>query len=255
VVIVRELDRLTNKELLETYLEQPSPTTCLILHTTKPDFRRKPYVTAKKHATVVKFDPIREYLVAGWITTRVKQQGREIDPEATKILAAYAGTSLREIQNELDKLYIFLGDRGLIVSDDIKAVVGTSKEYNIFELQNAIGTKNPARSTEILNRMLDAGESPILVIVMLTRYFAALWKLYDLRRKGNTGLAHAIGVNPYFVKDYVSALENYSVSELERSFEVLAAADEQLKSTAIDPQQIMLNMVLNLIGQEVVAFG
>lgn len=255
VVVVRDLDKLANKELLSAYLEQPSPSTSLILHATKPDFRRKPYVTARKHATVVKFDPIRDYQVAGWIARRARQQDREIDAEATKILAAYVGTSLREIQNELDKLFIYAGDRRLIVPDDIRAIVGTSKEYNVFELQNAIGAKDLARSTEILSRMLDAGESPILIIVMLTRYFAALWKLYDLRRKGSADIANGIGVNPYFLKDYVSALANFTLSELEHSFELLAAADEQLKSTPVDPRQIMLNMLLILMRADEVAYA
>jgi DNA polymerase III subunit delta len=249
VVVVRELDKLVNKELLSSFLEQPSPSTCLVLHSTKPDFRKKPYVTAKRSAIVVKFERIREYQIAGWIGKRVKQQGREIDQEAMKILAAYVGPSLREIQNELDKLYIFVQEKQAISSDDIRAVVGVSKEYNIFELQNAVGAKNLARSTEILSRMMDSGESPILIIIMLTRYFTTLWKLYDLRRRGITELASGIGVNPYFLKDYVAAVGNYAVAELEHSFEALVAADEQLKSSLVDPAQVMQNMLVHLMKQ------
>jgi DNA polymerase-3 subunit delta len=249
VVVVRELDKLVDKELLSSYLEQPSPSTCLVLHSTKPDFRKKPYVTAKRSATVVKFEPIREYQIASWIGKRVKQQGREIDSEAVKILAAYVGPTLREIQNELDKLYIFVQEKQAITSDDIRAVVGVSKEYNIFELQNAIGAKNLARSTEILSRMMDVGESPILIIILLTRYFSTLWKLYDLRRRGSVELAGAIGVNPYYLKDYVAAAERYTVAELEHSFEVLASADEQLKSAPTDPLQVMQNMMICLTKQ------
>lgn len=255
VVVVRELDKLANKELLSSYLEEPLPTTCLVLHSAKPDFRKKPYATAKRVASVIKCEPIREYQIPGWITKRVKQQGCEIDPEAVKILAAYVGTSLREIQNELDKLYIFVGKRQAIVSDDIRAVVGVSKEYNIFELQNAVGGKNLARSTEILDRMMDLGESPILIIMMLTRYFTTLWKLHDLRRRGSTDLASASGVNPYYLKDYVATLGHYSVAELERSFEILATADELLKSTSMGPSQVMQNMLIQLMKQEELAYA
>jgi DNA polymerase-3 subunit delta len=250
VVVVRELDKLANKELLSSYLEHPSPSTCLVLHSGKPDFRRKPYVTAKRFATVIRCEPIREHQIASWIGKRVTQQGRKIDAEAVKILAAYVGTSLREIQNELDKLYIFVGEKQAIVSDDIRAVVGVSKEYNIFELQNAIGVKNLARSTEILSRMMDLGESPILIIILLTRYFTTLWKLHDLRRRGSTELASAIGVNPYYLKDYVAATGSYSVAELEHSFEVLATADEQMKSAPTDPSQVMQNLLIHLLKQK-----
>ncbi|HCV42095.1 MAG TPA: DNA polymerase III subunit delta [Bacteroidetes bacterium] len=253
VVVVREVDKLVNKELLSSYLEQPSASTCLILHSTKPDFRKKPYATAKRTATVIRFEPIRDNQITGWINARVKQQGRQIDLEAAKILAAYAGTSLREIQNELDKLYSFAGEKTTISSDDIRAVVGVSRDFNIFELQNAIGAKNLSRSTEILSRMLDGGESPVFIIVMLTRFFTTLWKLSDFRRRGTTDLAGAVGVNPHFIKDYVAALGNFPASELEHSFEVLATADEQLKSTSLDPFQIMQNMILYLMKQRELA--
>ncbi len=255
VVVVRELDKLSNKELLVSYIEQPLSSTCLVLHCIKPDFRKKPYVTAKRTATVIKFDPLREYQVGAWIGKRIKQQGWEIDAEAARILAAYVGTSLREIQNELDKLYIFIGTKRTITPDDIRSVVGVSNEYNVFELQNVIGAKNLARSTEILTRMLDNGESPILIIVMLTRYFATIWKLHDLRRRGtsNTDLAGAIGVNPYFVKDYVAASDNFQVHEVEYAFEVLATADEQLKSSSLNQVQVMQSMLLYLMKQRELA--
>lgn len=249
VVIVKEVDRLSNKELLASYLEHPSPSTCLILFSTKPDFRKKPFVTARRSAIVVKFDPMKDQQIPGWIGKRVRQQGREIDMEAAKILGDYVGTSLREVQNELEKLYVFVGNKKSISSDDIRAVVGVSREFNIFELQNAIGAKDLSRSTQILCRMLDAGESPILVIVLLTRYFTLLWKVLDVRRKGSSDVAGTLGINPFFVKDYVSAAANFTVIEIEHSFEVLASADEQLKSSTLSPEQIMQNMLVYLVNQ------
>ena len=249
VVVVRDLDKLANKELLSPYIEQPSPSTSLILHSTKPDFRKKPYLIAKRASSIIWFEPIRDYHVAGWISKRLKQQGWDIEPEAVKILAAYVGTSLREIQNELNKLYVFIGKRRLITPDDIRAVVGVSKEYNVFELQNAIGAKNLARSTQVLSRMLDAGESPILLIVMLTRYFTTLWKLRDLQRHGVAGgeLAAKVGVSPYFIKEYVAAADRFTLSEIEHSFETLVRADEQLKTSSVDPLQAMQNLIVILV--------
>ena len=252
VVVVRDVDKLGNKEILSTYIEQPAPMSSLVLQSAKLDLRKKPYVTVKRSGMVIRFDPIRDYQIGSWIGARAKDQGWEIDPEAVKMLAAYVGTSLREIQNELDKLYIFLGQKRKIVADDIRAVVGVSKEYNIFELQNAIGAKNLTVAMEILTRMLDAGESPVLVVVMLTRFFTTLWKLHELRRRGVSGgeLAGAIGVNPYFVKDYLEASGNYPLPRVERAFETLLAADEEIKSSSQDSIQIMQSMLVRLMQHE-----
>ena len=257
VVVVRDFDKLSNKELLTPYVENPLATTCLILHSAKPDFRRKPYLTISKSGTVVRFDRIRDYQIPGWIEKRTRQQRWEMDSEAVTILSAYVSTSLREIQNELDKLYIYIGKKRVITAEDIRDVVGVSKEYDVFELQNVLGTKDLARATEVLTRMMDAGESPILIIVMLTRYFTALWKLHDLRRRNapSADVARILGVNPYFVKDYVRALGSYTIYELEHSFEILAATDEQLKSSSVDQVQVMQSMVVRLIQQREVALA
>jgi DNA polymerase III subunit delta len=248
VVVVRDLDGLKNKELLTSYIETPLASTSLILQSAKPDFRRKPFTAAKKGGKVYKFDPIRDYQIANWIGRRAKQQRREIEADATKLLAAYVNTSLREIQNELDKLYLYASGKRVITADDVRAVVGVSKEYNVFALQNAIGARNMARATHILSHQLSAGESPILIIVMLTRYFVLLWKLQDMRRRKVPDPASQLGIHPSFFQDYVSASGNFSPAEIEQIFGLLATADEQLKSTSIPPAQILQTLVIHLAG-------
>lgn len=249
VVVVREMDKLANKELLSTYIESPSPTTSLVLVSTKPDFRKKPYVTAKRAGSVFEFKPLYENHVPSWVVKRVKQQGKDIEPEASKMLTAHIGTSLREIQNELNKLYVFIGERKLITEGDIHAVVGVSKEFNIFELQKTLGAKNLRRSVEIMERMLDSGESGTLMILMLTRYFLALWRLSDLQQKGTSqnSMASAVNVNPFFLREYTEAARLFRQSEIEHAFELLADADEQLKFTTIDAKQVMLTLIVRLL--------
>ncbi len=249
VVVVRDMDKLANKELLSTYIENPSPTTSLVLLSTKPDFRKKPYATAKRTGSVFEFKPLYENQVPSWMVKRVRQQGKDIESEASKMLTAHIGTSLREIQNELNKLYIFIGERKLITEADIRAVVGVSKEFNVFELQKTLGAKNLARSVEIMERMLDSGESGTLIIFMLTRYFLALWRLSDLQRQGTShnAIASAANINPYFLREYQEAARLFAPSDIEHAFGLLAEADEQLKFTIIDPKQIMHSLVVRLL--------
>jgi DNA polymerase-3 subunit delta len=253
VVVVREVDKLPNKELLSSYLDNPSPTTSLILVSTKPDFRKKPYVTAKRSGNAFEFRPLFENQVPAWVTRRVKQQGKDIEGEASRMLTVRIGTSLREIQNELDKLYIFVGERKLIKEADVRAVVGVSKEFNIFELQKAMGGKDMGRSIEIMERMLEAGETGTMIVFMLTRFYLALWRLTEMQRKGNVAHAQAgiLNVSPFFLREYQEAIGHYSSAEIERSFELLAEADEQLKFTSIEPKQVMHTLVVRLLNESV----
>ncbi|RPH36010.1 DNA polymerase III subunit delta, partial [bacterium] len=184
-VVVHNVDKLGPKdlEILGSYTEQPLKSTCLVLTGGKIDTRKRPYTIVKRTGTAVEFRPLYDDRVPAWIAARVKKQKHEITQDACRLLAAFVGTSLRELQNELDKMYIYLGSRMSISADDIMAVVGMSKELSIFELQKAVGARDLRRSTEIMERMLDAGASVPFIIIMLTGYFSSLYRLFDLRRR------------------------------------------------------------------------
>jgi DNA polymerase-3 subunit delta len=257
VVVVRGLDKLVGKELLSNYIEQPSPSTSLILVSTKPDFRKKPYTTAKTGAFLVECKPLYENQVPAWINRRITKLSKAVDPEACTLLAAYVGNSLREVQNEIDKLDVYIGDKKKITADDVRAVVGASKEFNVFELQRALGAKDLRHSTEIMERMLEAGEAATMITVMLTRYFSTVWKLQDLRRRGVSAQdqARIVAISPYFFKEYLSVLNVFSIMEIEHAFELIAEADERLKTTSDDPKNVMHALVVQLLNQRELAFS
>ncbi len=248
VVIVRDADKLAGAELLATYAEHPSPTTSLILIASKPDFRKRPYNVLKTASAVVEFKKLYENQIPGWIEHRVKQQEHEIDPSGNRLLAEYVGTSLREIQNELEKLYVYAWPRKQITVDDVQAVSGISKEFSIFELQRTMGDKDLGRSLEILGRMLDGGQSPIKITVMLAHYYIALRKLIDLRRKEPAIQASALGIKPYFLREYQAALDNYSEQELDEALLAITRADEQLKTTSYEAKQILQFMAAAILS-------
>jgi DNA polymerase-3 subunit delta len=251
VVIVRDVDKLSRKELLVQYVEHAVPSTCLVLVAPSADLRKRPYTSIRKHGVIVRCDALRDHQVTAWIAKRAKDQGRAIESDAAKLLSVYVGTSLMEIQNELHKLYAFIGERKSISADDVRAVVGVSKEFNIFELQNALGRKHVARASEIGVRMIDAGESPVFIIVMLTRFFTTLWKAIDLRRRGTSGssLATQLGVSPYSLPEYEAALVQYHPDEVEQAFDILASSDEALKSTTEDHQNLINATLVRLMCQ------
>jgi len=251
-VVVHNVDKLGTRdlEILGNYIEQPSNSTCLVLIGGKIDTRKRPYTIVKRTGIAVEFKPLYEDRVPAWIAARVKKQKHEITQDACRLLAAYVGTSLRELQNELEKIYIYMGSRTSITADDITAVVGMSKELSVFELQKAVGAKDLRRSSEIMERMLDGGGSVPFIIVMLTGYFTSLYRLHDLRRRNASQqeMASEARVSPYFLKEYLDALALFSVHEIERAFEILVGADEQSKTSAADPKQIMLLVLVQLLA-------
>jgi DNA polymerase-3 subunit delta len=251
VVLVREIDRLAEKELevLAHYTESPSPSTCLILVGSRVDLRRKAFAAARKAGTAFEFRPLYENQLPSWIENRVISRGLTIAGEASRLLAAYVGSSLREIDNEIEKLSLFLGDRKTITEADVASVVGLSREFSVFELQKAIGERNIARAVERAEHLLEAGEPMPLIVSILTNYFATLWRIGDLLRRGMnpSEIPSRVRVNPYYLKEYLATLRAYSLQEIEEAFDHLSTADEQSKTTGADLRSILHRFLLNVI--------
>lgn len=253
VVVVKEFEKLVTtdpaKEIFKAYLEHPLSSTCLLLVSLEPDFRKKPFTDLKKLADLVECKPLYDNQVPDWVDRRIRQQGKSADPESCRLLHAYVGNSLRALQNEIDKLFIFVGEKKTIAADDVSEVVGASKGYTIFELQNAVGRKDLREALRILHAMLEAGQSPQMIIVMLTRFFQQLWKLSELKlsRTPDAEMARQAGVNPYFLKQLVQFQSNFSSGHLENSFRVLREADTIIKSISRDKQGVMDLLIYSLV--------
>ncbi|MBI3004157.1 MAG: DNA polymerase III subunit delta [Ignavibacteriales bacterium] len=253
VVIIKEFEKLasgeTAKELLSAYIQRPLETTCLVLISPDPDFRRKPFTDLKKHADVIECKPLYDNQVPAWILDRVRRQGRKIELDACQLLQAYAGNSLRAILNEIEKLFIFIGDRQSVTVEDVAQVVGATRGFTIFDLQNAIGRLDMKEALQILKRMLELGENHQLLIVMLTRFFHQLWKLSELTSKklSEREMAAELKVHPFYLKQYLGFARNFSVDHIETGFKALLEADVELKSTSRDPHIVLDLLVYTLI--------
>jgi DNA polymerase III subunit delta len=254
VVVIKEFDKFLSgdsaREIVSAYIAHPLESTCLLMMAEKPDFRMKPYTDLKKNGAVFSFNQLYDNQIPAWIAARCKTLGKDIDMDACRLMQAYIGNSLRAIQNELDKLFTYLGERTRVTLEDVADVVGVSRGFTVFDLQNAIGKKNMSEAMRIVKRMIETGETPQLSIVMLTRYFNLIWKVQDMLKHGEseTEIMAATKISPYYFKDYAEAARRFSSSHIENSFGVLLDADVQLKSTSPDPSHLMEMLVYTLIA-------
>ena len=253
VVVVKEFEKLAtndqSKELLAAYIHKPLESTCLLLVSQQPDFRKKPFTDLKKHAALVECKPLYDNQIPDWVSQRIRQMGKTADPEACRLLQAYVGNSLRAVQNEIDKLFIYVGDKKRISAEDVTEVVGATKGFTIFELQNAIGRKDLREALMILQAMLQSGQSPQMMIVMLTRFFTQLWKISELKTKRtpDAAMAREVGVHPFFLKQVVQYQSQFSRQHLEEGFHALLEADTVLKTTSRDPRLVMDLLLFALV--------
>jgi DNA polymerase-3 subunit delta len=173
-----------------------------------------------------------------------------MDQEAARLLVAHVGTSLRTLDGELSKLVLFVGARDSVSADDVASIVGISRDFSVFELQRALGSGDGARAVSILEHLLDGGENPGFLLVMLTSYFVALWKVHELTRTETArgAIAAEIRVSPYFVQEYLAGARRFSVPAIEDALCSLAEADTALKTTQANPRQILHPLLARLLS-------
>ncbi|CUS98114.1 DNA polymerase III, delta subunit [Candidatus Kryptobacter tengchongensis] len=268
VVVMRNSEKFFNKisrskkekeaETFINYLKRPNPDTIFIIVLNEPDFEKEIYKKLFELAEVVELKAPYDWQIPSWIAKRVVElgktppwNGKEITSEACKLLQAYVGNSLRELDNEIKKLFIFTGEKKKIDAEDVKQAVGLSRNFTVFDLQRAIGEKNLQLAIIIVERMLQAGEFPAVILTMLTRYFSTLWKLHELRKteKDPKKLANSLMLSPYHIREYLNQLDKFKEEEIKNAFKYLIEADELIKTSPIDSKIVLSQMVYKIITE------
>lgn len=246
VVLVRDVEKIRDTGPLAAYVADPSETTVLVLISSKPDFRQKLFQSLQKHALLVECRAPYDDRMPAWIEAEARRRGKSVSREAAELIHLSTGRSLADIGNELDKLFLFAGERKSIDVDDVSAVVGISRNYSIFDLQRAVGRGDSSGALEILARMMERGESMTGCVVQLTRYFEKLWLLPDGPVSASEA-AELTGVREFFARDYIAARRRYPPSRIEDCFRALREADLRLKTSAGTPRVIMTLLLHRLL--------
>jgi len=123
----------------------------------------------------------------------------------------------------VDKLLVNLADRRRITEDDIERYVGVSKEYNVFELQDAFAKKDRVKAIRIIQYFEgNPNAGPIqLILPAIYNFFSKVYMIFGQPARDEKGVAATIGVNPFFVKDYLAAMRNYSYEGIENGLLLL----------------------------------
>ncbi len=251
IVILREADQLKQIDAFEDYLKKPTTTTSLIFICAKPDLRKKLWKNLKDFATTVEFKPLAEQHLAEWMISYLAERNKKLNDQALMLLNARLDTSLREINSQLDKLCTFVGDRESITEEDVESVVGISRQYNVFELCNAIGQKNLPQTLHIYQQMMHSGGEPVYMIVMIHRHFISLLGLKELITSGQSpqsAISTMMKEYKFFLRsDILPQVKNYTLKEIQFSFNALIEADTQLKSSGMKNDLIMTTLFYKLI--------
>ena len=228
VIIVKEAQHIKKWEALALYMDNPQPSTILVFcyKYGSPDKRLNLFKNwEKKGGVLMESEQLRDYQVEKWIrdyvadeANRRKAKGEEeirIDEKVAKILADSIGTDLTQIVGALQKL-IDGRPEGVKVIDAalVERNIGISKDFNVFELQDALIKGDVVKANRITQYFATSKDHPMVKeLGILYSFFANLMIFHYLPDKSDRVAASALGVSPFFVKDYAAAAKRYSAGK------------------------------------------
>jgi len=219
VVILKEAQHMRDVEKLEAYIERPLSSTILVVayKEKKVDGRSKLAKLLKQQSVLLSTKKMYDNQLPEWTSNLVASKGYNINPKATILLTEHIGNDISRINNEVDKLLLNLGGKKSITEEDIEEHVGVSREYNVYELQNALQRRDFAKAYQIIQYFESNPKAgPIqLVLPAIYNFFSKVYMLFGIQGDDKAAAA-AIGVNPYFIKDYMAAAKNYGYAGVER---------------------------------------
>ena len=255
VIIVRDYDKINDSKALRHYFEHPSQSTILILISNSIDKRKTIFsLVSKTGGALIKCENLKRDELSLWVKNKFHTYGKNIKDSAIDILFSLKGDSLQNVYTEIEKIVTFVSDKNNIEEDDIFSIIGSTKELNVFELSKLIVAGQKNNAVIMLNQLIDQNTEPLLIVNLLARHFILLWKIKNLKliNKNGSEIASAIQMNPYFVNDYISQSDKFSIIKLEKCISSLKEADTQLKSVNLPKKIILDNLVCNLINPVVI---
>lgn len=249
LIIVRDILQTAKKdlqELLEKKMNAEDEDTIIVLY--ESGTPKKPTTLYKKAAKLEhakKFDAPKQQELPLWISEYVNSQKGSIDPAATQTLAQYVGPDLWRMQQEIDKLLHFCKNKH-ITDNAIHEIVVPPVEERIFDLTDAVGTKNTKKAIDTLADLAAAGSSMSYVSAMLQKHIRTLIQIQSVK-EAQSGvskdlIAKELGIHPYAAQKALAQSQNFSSAQLHQIYTALLNIDFASKTTSKDPQ-LMLELL------------
>lgn len=259
LVIVREAQQMRAElDQLSKYALHPSPTTILTValklqsgnkHELLKDFKK----AVEKFGVSFESKKVYDDKIPEWIKKYLSAKGYTITEHACQMMADDLGNDLNLIVNECSKIIINLPKGSQITPEIVEQYVGISKDFNPFELCRAISKRNKLRTAEIAFFFASNPKEnhPIKINAVLFNYFQKLWIYHQLNDKRGQTAAIALGVNPFFVKEYAEAARNFNINQCSQVLKLISEYDLKLKGVDIDqaePVELMKEMIYKILA-------
>jgi len=255
IVILKEAQNIKEIDKLQFYINHPSPTTLLVIcYKYGTVDGRKKWVSELKQKGVVFDSPkLRDYEMPAWIGKYVKSQHLQIDDKAVIMLTDFLGTDLSKVANEIDKLRITMPPGSVRITPElIEKNIGISKDFNVFELQDALMNRDVLKANRIVQYFADNKKSnPIqMVLAQLFNFFSNLMLFHYLPQKTADAAAVEFKIHPFIAKNYVKAAQSFNAWKTIYILGYIRETDARSKgvnSAGVDDKDLYKELIFKIL--------
>lgn len=229
--------------VLQNYLKNPNPTTCLII---KDGNNFNGFKTLLTLCEKIDCDFLEQKILQSIIVKKLADFEVKIDVSAIKTLIEYCNFDLTHIEGELPKLIAYSGKGGVISNDIVEKLVHKNVEYSIFELSNAVAEKNSAKAIQLLDLMLENKESPQNLLLLLVANFRRVFYVATTKQTDKE-LAKMLDVKEYAVKIARRSLHKFTQKKLKSILDLGGKLDFDIKNGKITDREAIYYFVSNIL--------
>jgi len=258
VVIVKEAQALRDTEPLAKYVQQPATTTILVLaHKNGMLDKRKSLYKAisASSAVVLESEKLKDWKLPEFIEKYLKEKGATIDEKSKQIIAESIGSDLNRLTSELDKLLISLPtDQRNITPEVVEKQIGVSKDFNIFELKDAIINRNIFKANQIVKYFNENPKAANIygILPLLFNYFQKLINVYYAPQPDDpNSVAGWLGLkSQWAAKDYITGKRNYTgkkVMQIIHKIREVDAKSKGLDNASTEAEELLKELIFFIL--------
>lgn len=251
LIIIKEAEKIKDKKPLKAYASSPAEFTVIAFfhNGAITNLSSEPFKTLYENEFLFEAKELQGKNLIDWLISIAEEKEKKLSEENAQVIIDIVGENRNMLEDQLEKICVFLNKENEITIKSIQQVSSELKQYDIFDLQNAIGLKDKAKSMAVANNLLENGAEPTFIITMLTRYFTGLAKINELKTSNIPvqEAAKIVGTHHYYYPGYLKAREIYSDKKLVEVFRALLKADISVKTTTTDNKTIVTLLIAEIL--------
>ncbi len=232
LIVIENSGYFKNQNDLADYIKDFPDTTHIVFVESEIDKRNRLYKAVKDIGTISEMNGMDENNLKLWIASLLDKDKKKITGETILHLLSKVGTDMENIQNEVEKLCCYAYDRDIITIADVEEVCSSQISGKIFQMIDAIGSKNQKQALDLYYDLLALKEKPMSILFLITRQFNILLQVKDLVSLGfnNTIISQKTGLMPFTIGKYVSQSKNFKKDVLKDALTSCVSMEEQVKT-------------------------